>query len=285
MTSRRIDNFHGNVPNWLKFAELNIDYYTQFIRSWITFNAWFYVTYKNLNQDREIINVLKSTSNPISDKISALLRNDTTESLNFKNSLSQLHNELERNPLPSEKTRLTFTNIVADRNKTTELAKSYRHYEIVIKYNAKAQKGANRTHIQVIQKKTYKTIMDWGQPFWDYNDLNSYLMKFKSSMLHGLKNKIKDHYKNINPLKPINIVRPPAIKNRVKVKPSKCLIINEKENLYFTNQIDLITKSIIEALYRLRCILMHGEINPTKENQKVYKHAFEVLSQVLIVLN
>ena len=49
------------------------------------------------------------------------------------------------------------------------------------------------------------------------------------------------------------------------------------KEILFTENTDHLSQAIIEILYNLRCILFHGEIQPNKDNLKIYKPAFYML--------
>ncbi len=68
-----------HITNWIDRAELIMDYYTLFIKSWIPYNAWymhnFYDEDSNPKRDRgaAIISHINSSSNRYRDKIKYLL--------------------------------------------------------------------------------------------------------------------------------------------------------------------------------------------------------------------
>jgi hypothetical protein len=81
------------VPRWLSLADLKIDYYTQFIKAWIPFNAWYMVSFYDdtvLKNDRKILEHIKNNTNPFRDRIINLLRVMTNISKEFRYHVSQL---------------------------------------------------------------------------------------------------------------------------------------------------------------------------------------------------
>jgi len=50
-----------NSEKWKSLA--SIDYFTQFVKAWIPFNAWYKNYYPNLRTDREAINEIKAHPN------------------------------------------------------------------------------------------------------------------------------------------------------------------------------------------------------------------------------
>ncbi len=84
-----------NSEKWKSLA--SIDYFTQFVKAWIPFNAWYKNYYPDLKTDREAINEVKAHPNSFRNRLFRLLDNQDNESVAFKSRISELHLELERN--------------------------------------------------------------------------------------------------------------------------------------------------------------------------------------------
>ena len=46
-------NNTANIKQWLEKSE--VDYFTQFVKAWIPFNAWYRNTYDTLEKERDIL--------------------------------------------------------------------------------------------------------------------------------------------------------------------------------------------------------------------------------------
>jgi hypothetical protein len=100
-------DYTENARRWAEKVE--IDYFTQFIKAWIPFNAWFQNAFEE-DRERQIINALKSgANNPLRGRIVRLLQQEDEEANEFKGHLSRLHYHLERHELCNRGERLTFT--------------------------------------------------------------------------------------------------------------------------------------------------------------------------------
>ena len=98
--------------------------------------------------------------------------------------------------------------------------------------------------------------------------------------------KIEECLKEIAPQKTISIVLKPKVKgNGFYSKPQNCITIDEVKNLYFVNNTDEISKSIIQIIYDLRCKLFHGELDPTNANIGIYEQAFYIQQMLIKELN
>lgn len=68
----------------------------------------------------------------------------------------------------------------------------------------------------------------------------------------------------------------PNLKESLIAKKKNQSFSSIKE-VFFIDDTDLLAQGIIEILYNLRCILFHGEIQPSKDNLKIYEPAFYML--------
>lgn len=275
-----INNFSDNVPRWLSIAELKIDYYTQFIKSWIPFNAWYMVSYydETLNRktDRDIIDYIKNNSNPFRARIINLLNGNDNVSNQFKFFLGQLHLQLEGHTVPNDDNKLTFTAINITRNSNTNHSIPFRNLIYKTTYNVTAPRGTNRIKCEIFDTRRGNTNI-YLDEFSDWS-MNEFLNRPNYiTLATERKEKLRLCFEEINPKKPENIIVKP-VRDRLDnfQAPSRSITIDKDTNVYFIDDVQLVSKVIIEMLYKLRCILFHGEINPTETNQGIYEHAYNI---------
>ena len=103
-----------NSEKWKNLA--SIDYFTQFVKAWIPFNAWYKNYYPNLKTDREAINEIKTQFNKFRNKLISLLKDRGNEGIAFKSRIAELHLELERNHIENKGERITFEEIKTEDN-------------------------------------------------------------------------------------------------------------------------------------------------------------------------
>ncbi|MGA3015084.1 MAG: hypothetical protein ABSD71_13740 [Bacteroidales bacterium] len=276
----KINNFSDNVPRWLSIAELRIDYYTQFIKSWIPFNAWYMVSYydEDLGRktDRNIIDHIKKNSNLFKDRIINLLNGNDNTSNKFKFSLGQLHLQLEAHSVPSHDSKLSFASICIAKNQTPQHSIPYRNFLYRVSYNIHAPKTTKRLVCEIIETKKTNATIYWDDFYdWSLSDfLNS--PKYKA-LTKERREKLRLCFEQVNPDRPENIILAPVRDRSGKFQaPKNSITIDNESNIYVTDDIELVSKVLIEILYRLRCALFHGEINPTETNQEIYKHAYDI---------
>jgi hypothetical protein len=260
-------DFRGNINNWILHSDP--DYYSLFIRAWIPFNAWYIAEMPQHNKkDRLIIKEL--IDNPKSKprmKIEALLRNTDFESKNFKYQLAQLHNDLERISFIHNNQRLTFTHIELSQNP--------------IKHKSDTDKFGNKFKAEIkpgyfealVVDKNGKTSLHYKNPIYDLTDLKQNI-HFIGLADKRIQNKIYDCFFEINPNKPTNLIS--------KSKNKKdYILLDDFSKTKFTNNIEIISQACIKIIYSLRCMLFHGEIDPTITNAVVYEHGYNILKTII----
>ena len=256
-----------NKERWLALAEP--DYLILFVKAWIPFNAWYSNTYAPLKQDRQILTEIKNNPNLFRNKLTALLSGNTYESKKFKNTLSDLHKSLESTFIPQPTRRITLTSLVIERNPVlveTSIVRNWT-YKAEVVYTG----TTNYTIDLKIIGRDGSTKYTWTQVKYDKASLTTHLATSTISQYQQLQ--MLKAYEKINPKKP------------------SCLIVSNNRNFInigeykMTNNVDDLSKAIIEILYRLRCILFHGELNPSLENRQPYQHSYYILRTLIQSLN
>jgi hypothetical protein len=255
--------FIGNVDKWLLLSESETDYAIHFVRCWIAFNAWYCNHYK-INADRLCIEKIKSDNNQFRTRLIALLGNADETALKFKLHIAQMHSMLEAYPIPNadKDDQITFRNICYRINPVVSPpSKNRRNLEY------KVERLSNRSVKAMIVSKnrtgTLVTKYQYSHKKFDNNhfqaDLNAVVL------LEEQKKYLSECFFEIDP------------------KKKESLLSLDKRNfldiggISFINNRDLLSMAIIEVLYSLRCKLFHGELQPSKDNLKVYEPAYNIL--------
>ena len=84
-----------SYQEWVRKIDINIDYYSAFIKSWIAFNSWYRSEYTE-RTDRGIIEKLKTENNRFKGYIETMLdeNNKSDEAIIFKKNLKDLQSAL-----------------------------------------------------------------------------------------------------------------------------------------------------------------------------------------------
>lgn len=266
------------IDNWMNRSEL--DYYIMFIKSWIPFNAWYMRNFYNEDEgrtsDRNIIDHIKNNANIYRDRIISLLQSSSEEGLVFRENLSKLHFELEEHAIPNHKNRISFRNLSLTRNPIKTFSNDFSRSTIKVEFKDKEKKGSKRFVCEVLKKGTNSTthrieLFEWSMEDF-INEPNYTVIQNE-----GIKKTLRECFEEINPNKPIEIIKTPIKLGENKYRePSNIIIIDSKKQLYFIDDKEKVSKVIIQMIYELRCKLFHGELDPTKANMNIYKYAYNI---------
>jgi len=260
-------DFRGNIEHWIRQSEP--DYYLFFLKVWIPFNAWYVAELPELKKkDSDIIKQLQDHPNSKPRKIiENFLSNTGYDSLEFQSHLAELHYYIDKNILYNNSNRLSFKNLVLTENPTIFKR------DIDEKGNLYKTEKTSSYFQAYIEEKSRKVILDFKQPKYNVSDLikDSDYVRINNKKIQ---NKILDHYKDIDPKKPISLVSTSTDKTRYILLKSKntCKFINDKVT---------VAKGCIKILYSLRCMLFHGEVEPNNANKPIYEHAYYLLRLLL----
>lgn len=256
-----------NSEKWKSLAD--IDYFTQFVKAWIPFNAWYKNYYPNLDSDKEAIDEIKSTSNKVRDRLISLINGTDTDSVAFKSHIAKLQSELGRKYVYNKYSeRICFDFIVVERNpkKVEQFTRNRVTYKV-----ERGPGGRTEKEILITITTTSGTGFSHTQiSGYDLDDLKRH--PSFSTLSQTQQANIESCYKEVNPRKPINLLTNDD-NNCIKVGSVK-----------FINDTDKLCKGIFEILYNLRNALFHGEIIPDKDTNRVYEPAYNILNTLIQAL-
>lgn len=261
-----------HLDNWLK--RVDVDFYNMFILSWIPFNAWyvhnFYDESLRRTSDRTLIDYIKLNDNAYKSKIINLMNLNSDEASYFKSNIYELYKELENNSLPNDENRISFKQINLTKNTTTSLSITYNRKIYLFEYDENLPRTSKRFKCTIMKNNPSNTT---ESIFELYSCKRSELEQHHEylSRNHNVQIKLIEGFESINPKKPVNIVSNAGI--------------NIKSDLFFVNNLELISQVIIELIYQLRNKIFHGEVNPNIVFQKSYELAFKIHSQLVKSLN
>jgi len=253
----------SNYQDWIKKIDIDIDYYSAFIKAWIAFNAWYRSEYIE-RQDRAVIEKIKNENNRFKTYINNYLDSDDNISQAFCENISKLHNALNSAAITTQerggtRMQISFTDIAINNPKTT-VDETYRLY----KY--KIERTNTKTATNIIHKTTGANIFEFKQDLYNLDELSVHPDFVKLG--EQCKAQCIANYKQVCPFLIENLLTSNA----------------DKKNLggtNFVNDINKISRGIVEVLYLLRCSLMHGEMSPDNNAAEVYRYAYEILALVL----
>lgn len=248
--------------DWIRKIDIQVDYFSAFIKAWIAFNAWYRNEYEE-RTDREIIEKLKSENNRFKGYIETLLdeNNNSNEAISFKKNLNSLRSALVDAAIVTQERggvskQISFSEIAINNPKTISEG-DYRatHYKI---------QRTRQTITTLVHKKSDPAIVyfQFDQEKYDETELDVHADFLRLGTEQ--QGQCKAFYKEICPY----VIESVLGKDR-------------DNNVVFVAERAKVSRGIIEVLYLLRCSLMHGEVTPDSNSSEVYKYAYYVLSAVM----
>jgi hypothetical protein len=251
-----------NYQEWINEIDINVDYYSAFLKAWIAFNSWYRSQYKD-KQDREIIEKIKANNNQFKDYIETLLDKNATSSIamEFRDNLDKLQEALTNAAIVTQerggdRQQISFSEIAITNPKS------------------KSDENYNRTHymIQRTQDKVSTLIHKKG-------DTSVVYFQYVQDSYDFSQIEINPDFQKLSPEQQGQCK---AFYGQIKPYQTECVIAKNRENVpVFVEERSEVSRGIVEVLYLLRCSLMHGDVHPNKVSSEVYKYAYYVLSAIL----
>lgn len=247
--------------DWIQCIDIDIDYYSAFIKAWIAFNSWYRSEYL-LRTDREIIEKIKTQSNQFRTHIESFLNldNQSMDAQDFRSNILLLQSAL--------------TNAAIMTQERGGVSKQISFSDIAIVNPKNLAEGDYRqTHYKVFRTSTKVTTIvhkksdpscvffSFEQDTYQEQELDAHADFNRLGTEQ--KGQCKAFYRDVNPY---------ATESIMTTKDKKVVFVDDKSK---------VSRGIVETLYLLRCSLMHGEVYPSKTAVEVYKYAYYVLSAVL----
>ena len=260
-------NNTANIKQWLDQSE--VDYFTQFVKAWIPFNAWYSHTYDTLEQERQILDQIKTDGNKIRSRLMAKLEGTDPDSEEIRNHKAALHRRLSADPLEDRrKRRISFENVSTGPNPNTKETLSSYGWTYTVE---RKKKPAKEVICEVINKSkvVIKTITHSGD--WDE----------KTFELHA-------DYLALDTNK-----RPPLLACYKKANPYlfRSLLAEEgdtnpleMDNYKFTRDPAAIFAGLVDVLYAMRNLLFHGELVPDPQANRTYEPAYHLLRHLIATI-
>ena len=252
----------SSYKDWIHKIDIDIDFYSAFIKAWIAFNAWYRSDYKE-RTDREIIEKLKSDNNRFKGYIETLLdtNNNTDSAILFKKHLDNLQAALVSAAIVTQERmgvnkQISFSEIAINNPKSIAEG-DYRatHYKI----QRIKQKVTTLVHRKSNSSDVY---FKFDQDRYDETELDAHADFLGLSTEQ--QGQCKAFYKEVCPY----VIESVLKKDR-------------ENNIVFIDERSKVSRGVIEVLYLLRCSLMHGEVVPDNNSAEVYKYAYYILAAIL----
>ena len=251
----------SEYKQWIKNADIKIDYFTAFLKAWIGFNAWYNEEIHEDTDRRSIEKICEDSR--FKTYVTNLINSDDNEGNTFKNNLAKLHEALNNSPIRSQE----YLGVKQDISFSTVLTKnknSCNHFTFrSIEYKCIQNRGSLQT--TVYNTRTRITEFDYVQNEWDIDALKQQTDYI--NLTREKQSKCENCYRKMVPYITSSVLSFSEDVNK-GIQLGAFLFIKNPEK---------IAEALIQILYLLRCCLAHGDITPDKNTENVYRYAYEVL--------
>jgi len=81
----------ANYKDWIDAIDINIDYFSAFMKAWIAFNSWYDSGVIPGRTDKDKVEFISNNDNDFKTYMNRLLAEETAEGLSFRDNVAQLH--------------------------------------------------------------------------------------------------------------------------------------------------------------------------------------------------
>ena len=246
--------------DWIDAIDINVDYFSAFMKAWIAFNAWYNFSGEvPVGNDKACIEYISSQTNRFKTYMMNLINAEDTDGSAYRENIAKLHGALLKAAITTQeyigvRQPVSFAK-VAVKNANTLKRKDYYQYN----YESRAH-GKTKTVVTV--KTTGAIIFDFEQEGYDIDILRQ--QSGFASLTVSQREKCEECYRELTPYRNISVLSTDQNIKQIGV-------------YNFINDVGKISEAIIIILYMLRCCLAHGDISPDESANEVYKYAYEVL--------
>jgi hypothetical protein len=264
-----------NLRRWREAAE--VDWFSQFIKAWIPFNAWMTETYGDLS-DRELLDRVKGTANITKNRTLPMLaknlrvardaeggwQDDSTDAQDFRLQIGQLHRCLQECVVEGRRGRVSFetVDIGANPKKDEQETKWKRNFRVRRDHHAKGE-----VHIEISASKTVAafalTLPSHNQRELEDNATFRLLTAEQRTLLIS-------QFNTVAPRLVMNVLAEHGV--------AKKLTYGE---VHFIDDADKNFSALIDVLYGLRNALFHGSITPNETHNRIYKPAYLIAMRLV----
>jgi hypothetical protein len=252
------------IADWIARSE--VDHVGPFVNAWAAFNAWYrYVSGKT--RDADALDYLRTQPNVVRGAILPMLDplvTDTPDAVAFKGAVAQLHTALEAfrlETLHDEKLEhVSFRSVPLRRGPSGPINSCYR----TISYRVEK---ANRKYVSSVENAAGSIVARIEQDKFDLAALmadGAYL-----ALSNERKSRLRGLYTSYDP-------RP--MTDLLSSSPADLISAG---TISFRCSCEDLFGAIIVTIYRMRNMLLHGELKPDRAALACYEPAYRLLRRML----
>lgn len=264
-------NLKDNLKQWRDSAR--IDWFSQFIKAWIPFNAWMTDTFGDLS-DRELLDHVKGGSNVVYNRIVPILtwkqaqargtqgswQDSTQEAEEFRLRIEQLHRLLQSCVVEGRKGRVSFETVDIGNNSHADeqLTKWTRNFRVRRDHPTKGQ-----VTMEMAATKT-SAAFTFTQPGHDRRGVEDE-PTFQALKAEQRTTLLAMH-DAVAPRKIVSVLAPHGSQDFLKFG-----------NTEFIQDPAKVFSALVDVIYNLRNALFHGSITPNEQHNEIYEPAYHIV--------
>lgn len=270
-----MSTLRDNLRGWRDAAQ--IDWFSQFVRAWIPFNAWMTDTFGDL-PDRQMLDLLKAGSNVVFNGITPMLaispraardlddhwRNNDDDAKLFRRRFGMLHKTLENCVVEGRRGRVSFETVDVGSNPKTFDQQVLRGKTLRVDRNLPVREqvtiavtsSAGAQLLQVVQIEHNRRALE------DHQDFQRQTTECRSRLLamHGL----------VAPRLVQSVLANPAVPD-----------VSSIEGFRFVRDETKLFAALVDVIYGLRNALFHGAITPNDQHNDIYEPAYHLVMRMV----
>lgn len=266
---------HDNLPRWREAAQ--IDWFSQFVKAWIPFNAWMTDSFGELN-DRQMLDRLKAGSNVVFNGIKPMLtispraardldddwQNNTDEAKMFRRRFAMLHKTLENCVVEGRRGRVSFDTVDVGANLKTNDQQTLRGKILNTQRNAPTKDNVTITIVSAAGVELLRIIQNEHsrRELEDHPDYVAQNRECRARLLamHEL-------------------IRPRLVQSVLADSSERDVSLIE--GIRFVPDETKLFAALVEVIYGLRNALFHGAITPNEQHNEIYEPAYHLVMRMV----
>lgn len=268
-------NLKDNLKQWRDSAR--IDWFSQFIKAWIPFNAWMTDTFGDLS-DRDLLDHVKKGSNVVYNRIVPILtwseaqakgtqggwQDPTQEADEFRLRIEQLNRLLQSCLVEGRKGRVSFETVDIGHNAHADeqICKMKRTFRVRRDHPTIGQVTLEMSATKTRPGFTLTQPAHDRRALEDDTSFRLLTAEYRTIFL--------SMHSSIAPRKVISVLAAHDSQDVLRFG-----------NTNFIQEPDKIFSSLVDVSYSLRNALFHGSITPNEQHNEIYEPAYHIVMRLV----
>lgn len=267
-------NLGDNLRAWREAAR--IDWFSQFIKAWIPFNAWMTDNYGDLS-DRELLDKVKAGSNVVFNRMVPMLtpnlrpsrdvaredrgwQNSTLEAEELRQNISELNRLLQGCVIEGRRGRVSFetVDIGGNSNRDEQLTKRTRLFRVRRDHPNKGE-----VTLEISASATRRAFL-FTQLEHDRRELENEPTFQQLPADH--RTTLLAMHEAVTPRKVLSVLAMHGHRDPLHVGETD--FIDDPKKIF---------SALVDIVYNLRNALFHGSITPNDQHNEIYEPAYHIV--------